>query len=174
MFPKVASVANYDGIKQDYSAPRDSTTDRTAAGTNPMNNDVAAMTHCAPRAWARLTVKSAGTTPVLVAHDEGWNNGNASNTAPVAARSSAGVLTLTYPSTVFDEIPASAQGATAAGFTVNLRGGWGNDRGGTTWNNVKVIPTAANVLTIYVWRFAGGVPTLGDPIADTDIDIYAL
>jgi hypothetical protein len=174
MLPRVASVTNYDGIKADYSAPRDSTTDRTASGANPMNNDVAAMTHCDPRAWARLTIKSAGTTPVLVAHDEQWNNGNASNTAPVPARTSSGLFTLTYPATVYDEIPASAQGATPGGITLNLRAGWGNSRGGATWANVEVSVTAANVLTISFWKFSGGAPTNADPGADTDIDVYAL
>jgi hypothetical protein len=171
MLPKRAAVADYGGLLNDYSPVVDSSTDRTAAGTNPAYTDVAAMTRTAIRTWAQLIVLAAGTAPTLVANWELWTNGN--NAAPVVTRSSAGVLVLTYPVTVEDEIPATRPGFT--GFVpVSFLGGFGNDRGGTTWNAIKVIPTSANVLTVYFWKFSGGVPTLGDPASDTTIDVFGV
>lgn len=171
MLPKVASINSYGGPKNDYSSPKDSSTDRSAAGVNPAYGDVAAMTHTAARSWARMTVHSAGGTPTLVANDEVWNNGN--NAAPTTARSGAGVFTLTYPTTVVDEIPATSPGYIGPQ-AVNFRAGRGSNRGGTTWYQVEVVPTAANVLTVYLWKFSGGVPTLGDPASDIDVDVWGL
>jgi hypothetical protein len=171
MLPNVASIASYDGPKNDYSAVIDSTTDRSAAGANPERGDVAGMTHTAWRAWAHLTLLSSGGTPILVAHDETWNN--SLNAAPTLARTSAGVYTLTYPTTVVDEIPSTSPGYIGPQ-AVNFRGGNVSDRGATTWYDVKAYPTAANVLTVYCWKFSGGVPVLADPVANLDVDVYAI
>jgi hypothetical protein len=179
MFPKVASLGNYGGALADYSAPSDSTTDRPAAGANPAFGDVAAMTHACPRLWARLTLKASGAAPVLVAHDEGWNNATPGNPAPTPARTSAGLCTLTYPTTILDEIPPTIFGASgpigySGPIALNLRAAWANDRGGAVWGACKAIITAPNVVTIYFWIFAGGAPSNTDPLVDTDVDIYAL
>lgn len=169
MLPNVASINSYGGPKNDYSSPKDASTDRSAAGVNPAYGDIAGLTHTGWRAWARLTVKSAGTAPVLVAHDETWNNGN--NAAPVAARSSAGVLTIAYPTTVVDEIPSTSPGFIGAQ-TVNFLAAVAGNRGGTTWYQVEAVPTSANVVTLYFWKFSGGAPTIGDPGSDTDVDVW--
>jgi hypothetical protein len=172
MLPNAASLNNYGGALNDYSAPVDSTTDRSATGVNPALGDVAQMTHTCPRLWARLTLKASGATPVLVAHDEMWNNTVPGNPAPTPARTSAGIFTLTYPSTTQDEIPANAPGYSGP-IALNLRAAWANDRGGAVWGEAKAVITAPNVVTIYYWIFAGA-PANTDPAADTDVDIYAL
>jgi hypothetical protein len=170
--PGVAAVATYGSVLKDYSAISDSSTDRPAAGTNPSYSDVAAMTHTAPRLWVRMTLLSAGTTPTLVGWDAVWNNGI--NAAPVLARSSAGVFTITVPATVQDEVPSNMPGYIGP-VTVNLRGGWANDRAGSTaWYAAKIIPTAANILTLYFYKNTAGTMSLSDPGANTDVDVFSV
>jgi hypothetical protein len=169
--PGVAAAATYGGILNDYTPSIDASTDRPAAGTNPAYADVAAMTHTITRLAVRMTLLSAGTTPTLVSWDATWNNGN--NAAPVLARSSAGVFTITVPATVQDEIPLTSPGYIGP-VTVNLRQGWGNARGATTWYDVQVIPTAANVATVYFWKNTAGTLSLTDPASNTDVDVFLL
>lgn len=174
MLPKVASIASYDGVKADYSAPIDSSTDRTAAGVNPAYGDVAAMTHTAFRAWIRLTLYSSGAAPTVVAHDETWNNGL--NAAPVAARTTGGQFTVTYPSTVVDEIPSGSLGYTGPQ-ALNLLAALGGVRSNlptpTDWGDLKAMPSAPNVVSLYFWKFAGGGMTLGDPTpSQIDVDVF--
>lgn len=175
MLPNTASINNYGGPKNDYSAPIDPSTDRSATGVNPAYGDLAAMTHTAFRVWAHLTLYSSGAAPTVVAHDETWNNGN--NVALVAARVSPGIFTMTYPSTVVDEIPSGSPGYTGPQST-NLLGGVGNVRSvvatPTEWGDLKVSATAPNVMTLYFWKFANGGMTLGDPSPSSiDVDFFA-
>jgi hypothetical protein len=116
------------------------------------------MTHTAIRAWVEMTLSAS--TPLLVAWDATWK-GNASNAAPALARTGTGVNTITFPATILDEILAGSPGYTAAGWTLNLRAGWGNDRAGSAalWA-VRVVPTAANVLTVYTWT-GGALADMG-------------
>ena len=173
MLPRTASIATYGGSLNDYSARSDSTTDRSAVGVNPAYCDLAGMTHTAVRAWARVTLKSAGTAPVLAQRDEVWNNATPGNPAPTPARSSAGVFTLTYPATVQDEIPMNSPGYSGP-VAVNLRASWATDRGGSTWGSCRAVVTAPNVITLYFFKLVGGAPTLGDPAADTDVDVFSI
>jgi hypothetical protein len=175
MLPSASSLANYGGAKNDYSAPRDSTTDRSALGTNPAYADVAAMTHVAPRAFVRFQPNgsSAPTLPASNAHDEHWN-ANASNAAPVVARSSTGVYTVTYPSIVFDEIPASSPGSTPAGITLNLRCAMRPNLqlGSTTNYDAQASVTSPNVVTVKI--FTVGTSTLVDPNDATIVNVVVI
>ncbi len=175
MFPGVAALATYGGAKSDYSSPKDSTTDRSAVGTNPAYADVAAMTHCAVRAFAAFVPAGSG-TPALAAsnpHDEGWNNGNPSNTLVVPARTGTGVYTLTYPGTVYDEIPVGQPGASPSGFALNLRRAWCNvELGASTNYEARATVTAPNVITVKI--FTVGTSTLVDPNDGTTIVAFAL
>jgi hypothetical protein len=171
MLPGVASLASYGAALNDYSSPKDATTDRSAAAVNPAFGDVAAMTHTAPRAWVRfkLNGSSAPTLPVSNAHDEMWNNGN--NAAPVPARTNTGIYTVTFPGTVFDEIPLGAPGANPSGYPVNLRTSWGNlELGSTTNYDVKTTVTSANVITVKI--FTIGTSTLVDPNDGTIVGVF--
>jgi hypothetical protein len=168
LLPNRASIATYGGPLLDYSPESDSSTDRMAAGANPAFGDLAALTRTGIRTWARITLLSSGGTPVLVANDEMWNNGN--NSLVVVARTGAGVVTLTYPATVIDEIPATRPGY--LGFqAINFRGGWANSRAGTAALYVPmVVPTSANVLTLYIWSGS----SLSDPATNVDFDVFGL
>lgn len=172
--PNTTSLASYGGAKNDFSAPIDSSTDRSATGVNPAYNDIAAMTHTAFRVWAHLTLYSNGAAPTIVARDEMWNNGL--NNGPVVARVAAGQFSLTYPTTVLDEIPPTSPGYSGPQ-AVNLLGGIGQARCGvptsSDWADVKVFPTAPNVLMAYFWHQASGGMTLGDPSPSSiDIDVF--
>jgi len=167
------SIASYGGPLQDYSAVRDSTTDRSASGTNPAYNDLAEMTRTRPAVWARF-VPNGSSAPAFAttnARGELWNNGN--NAAPAVARSGAGTYTLMYPATVFDEIPANLPGATPAGFAVNLLAAWANlELGSTTNYDVKAAVTAPNVITVKI--FTVGTSTLHDPSDGTTVGVFSL
>jgi hypothetical protein len=166
MLPGIATLQGYGGALLDYSPPVDPTTDPSAAGRNPAFADIAAMTHVAPRAFARFALSGTVLAPVLLAHDETWNNGNPANVAPVVARAGVGIYTVTWPATVFDEIPAGMPGSSPAGFPVNLRGGWACASNVADFYDAHVVPTAPNVLTLYLWTFSGGAFVLADaPVA---------
>lgn len=164
--PGITSLPSYGGALSDYSPVADSTTDRSATGTNPAYADVAAMTHSALRAWTRMTLSASA--PALVAWDATWK-GNVTNVAPTLARSGVGTNTITYAATVFDEIPNGSPGYTAAGFLLNLRAAFGTDRTGASalWH-VRALVTSANVITVYTWNAAGALADMGS----IDVDIW--
>jgi hypothetical protein len=172
MLPSVAGLATYGGALKNYGAVVDATTDRPDAGANPAYADVAAMTHTALRVWCQFTLLASGGTPVLVAHDEVWNNGN--NNAPVVARVGAGSATITYPATVFDEIPANQPGANPGGYAVNLRDCWVSVNRGSTWVDCKAVIIAPNQIQIIFWNFTAGAPANADPTVDTLIRVFGI
>ena len=174
MLPGVASLSTYGGAKNDLSAPVDSTTDRSANGVNPAYADIAAMSHCAVRAFVRFQPNgtSAPTLPATNPYDSVWN-ANASNAAPVVARSTTGTYTITQPSTVFDEIPAGQPGASPSGIALNLRTAWTNiELGSTTNYEARAAVTSPNVVTVKI--FTVGTSTLVDPNDGTIVAVYAV
>lgn len=148
-------TATFGGSKQNYSPIEDPTTDEDAGIRNQYVADVAMMTNATPRGWARFTASAA---PSLVAHNANW--GNAALYAPAIARTAVGVFTVTLPSSALD-----ALGNT---HTTNVRDAWVNHRGTGTPFLVNVVPTSANVLTIYCYSLAGGAA------ADPGVDIGVL
>jgi len=169
MLPSVASLSTYGGALNDYSPPIDASTDRPAAGANPAYGDTAAMTHTAIRGWARFT-PAGSSTPTLASHDETWNNGN--NSAPTIARSEEGIYTLTYPATVYDEIPATSPGGVSGGYALNLRAGFCNEEiGGSTLYKAIAFITSPNVVTVKIFS-VGSSPALTDPNDGTVIGVF--
>lgn len=158
--PDVDDLATLGGTKTNAHPVEDPTTDLDAAQDNKQRCDVAMMTHTAPRAWARFTAAATTGAMVLVAHDAHW--GNTAPVAPVLARSSAGIFTLTFPTSVNDEL--------AVAHTTNFRGAWGTSRGGATKYTIDVIPSSANVLTAYVRDAANA---LADA-AGVGFDVFAI
>lgn len=153
MLPDVDALATLGGALQDYSPVIDPTRDRPAAGANVGYADAAAATHTVLRGIFRLTWNGAG-TPTIAYHDEVWNgstNGVPNNAAPVAARTSTGVATITYPSTVVDEIGASNPGGNGNPHNVNLQAVVAMVEGGTPLH-VQAAVTSANVVTIYLFN----------------------
>ena len=114
MLPEIATFSDYGGEKQDYSAPEDPTTDRSADEMNPALADVAAGTRTAVRAYVEFRANPPNCD--LVVHDAVW--GNSIPVAPVLTYNGAGDYTVTFPASITD-----ALGATKV---VNLRAGWAN------------------------------------------------
>lgn len=169
--PDTDSLPTFGGALKDYSPVVDATTDRAAAGANQAYADTAFASHLVPRCAARVTLSSGA--PVLVSRDEGWNNGL--NAVPAYARTTNGIYTATYPTTVMDEIPAGLPGYNAAGHILNLRYAWAIalvGTGSTGWVDCKAVVTAANVITLYFYLLSAGVPALADPTAAITDVIY--
>ncbi len=107
--PDVDSVDNYGGILANYAPVEDPTTDQDADAMNVMKASVAGVTHTVARAWARF--KSGDgfvVAPEFTAtnsHDANW--GSDLSVRPALARTGVGVYTLTWPSTVTDELGAN-------------------------------------------------------------------
>lgn len=117
----------------------DPTTDQSAAGANQMMVSCAAMTHTSRRCWARFV--GAATTGALAlqvtnGHDAHW--GSASPVKPTLARTSAGIVTLTWPATITDALGVVQ--------TVSLRYAACRNEDHDGFFRAKV--TAANVVTI--------------------------
>lgn len=165
--PDIDTLATLGGALNNLSAVENPQTDRDAAGANQAYADAAAMTHTAIRAWAHITLNGSS-TPTLVAHDAVW--GNAAGVAPVLAHSTTGVVTLTWPTTVLDEIPNGAPGYTGP-HTVNLRAGWGNLRVVATLYEPTVAISAPNVATLSVFNAGGSLADVG---VATDFDVYVI
>ena len=144
--PDIATLANdLGGTLVNYAPIEDPTTDLDAGFDNNSRCMVAMMSHTAPRSWAKFTTAATTGALVLNAHDAMW--GSSLGVAPALARSSTGVFTLTYPTTVNDELqPPYGPNA----HTVNFRWGTASDRSATAGYDIKAVPTAANVLTVYV------------------------
>ena len=160
------ALSTYGGALNDYSATVDPTTDRPAAGANAAYSAIAGMTHTAPRAWARFTWN--GSTMTLVAHDAMW--GNSLAVAPVVAHSGTGLATVTWPTTVSDEIQSGAPGYTGP-LPLNLRAGWSNVHTGTTFFFSKVNITSANVATLAIANTGGSA---ADPGSAIDFDVFVI
>lgn len=159
--PDIPTLADdLGGVMANYTDVEDATTDLDAAFDNSSRCNVAMMAHCALRSWARITLAATTGALVLAAHDAMW--GNTLLVAPVLARSSQGIFTLTYPETVTDELGVA--------HTLNFRDGWATHRLITGALFINVVPTSANVLTIYVRDVTGA---LVDSVG-TDVSVFGI
>jgi hypothetical protein len=164
-------LVDYDGI-----AVIDPETDRGAAGVNRMVADVSGMTHTIDRAWCQMTLNGSA-TPALVAYDTVWGNNPATAAAPVLARSTTGVYTMTLPLEVPDLLDSETiSGLATPGYVgptpLLLRDGKGQIANGTTPYIVQVVITAANVATIYVFNPTTGALT--DPSGATTCSVWVI
>jgi hypothetical protein len=155
--PDIDSLGTLGGALNDYSPVIDPTTDRAAAAANSAYANNAAMTNTAIRAWVRILPAGSG-TPTVVAHNANWGTGAA--VAPVVARVSTGLYTITWPTTVNDAIPSGSPGY-ASPHTLNARAGWGQVDG-ATYYAVSVSMTSANVATVRIYTLSSGL-ALADP-----------
>lgn len=149
--PDIDSITSYNGAPNgtliDYSAVEDPNTDQPAAGANAQQASTAMMTRMASRAYCTFTYASGSSAPVNE-HDAVWGTG--APVLPVVARSSAGIFTITWPTTVSD-----ALGATRS---VNFRRGWPNIEAAGVVLVGYVKRNSANVLQINIVN-GSGTPT---------------
>ena len=155
--PDKDDIDSYGGEKSDYAPIEDPTTDTSADEFNALKCSVAMGSRTAVRAWVRFTTHA--TTPGLVAHDAVW--GNSVAVQPTIARSGAGVFTVTWPTTVDDELGES--------HSLNLQAALVTVNGSTCYFSTCSI-TSANVATVYTFNtlFAA------NDIAGTTITVFAL
>lgn len=162
------TLATYGGPYANYgTGPIDPTTDIDAGAGNKFMASVSSLTQTREQVYAQIQAAGTG-SPTLVAHRELW--GNVGLAIPLVARSGVGTITLTYPASTQDEIPFGAAGYTGP-IALNLIGGRGQARFSAVpvWS-VSVVPTAANVLTIYTYSIAnGGTVAIADSSLILDI-----
>jgi hypothetical protein len=99
--PDRDSLGTYGGPWNDYQPVADPTTDVPATGGNQWAADTAGMTKTAVRAWGRFST-SGTSVPTLLTSFTMWPTGT--NDAPVVARTTTGLYTMTLPVTVEDEL----------------------------------------------------------------------
>jgi hypothetical protein len=105
--PDISSLATFGGTMTNYSAVVDPTTDEDAKYRNRYACDVAMMGHTSVRAICRfLAVNGSDPTDSTIGfvHDALW--GSLVAVKPTVARTGEGVWTVTWPSTVDDELTA--------------------------------------------------------------------
>lgn len=156
--PDVDDIDTLGGSKTNFSEVEDPTTDLDAEEHNVAINDLAMLTHVSTRAWAKITLAATTGAMTLDDHDAMW--GDTVGVAPVQARSSGGVYTLTYPTTVLDELGDS--------HTLNLRAAWVNVRSATR-QRIQCQVTAANVITIYTYNSSDAATD-----STSQIDVFAI
>lgn len=149
--PDISSLDDFGGPKANYAPITDPTTDEDAADRNRAFCDVAAMGHTSPRGFVRfVTVDGADPTdPASSVHDAMW--GSALGVKPVVARAGEGVWTVTWPTSVDDELTnedASLGGGET--HTINIRTAIAQAApASTTLVHAVAKVTAANVVTVY-------------------------
>lgn len=154
--PDTDSLNTYGGELADYAPIEDPTTDRSADAANMAFASVAMMTHTIPRAIVQFA--GHATTPTRTTHDAVW--GNTSGVAPTIAKTGTGVYTVTWPSSVNDELGEA--------HTVSVRYPTGSALSSTAYH-VQCVATSANVVTVYTFT-AGGV---ADNLAGVQILVVA-
>lgn len=145
MLPNIATINTYGGPKTNYSPIEDATTDESADDRNEYVADVAGMTQTAMRAMCRFV--GHGTTPTDPAsnvHFAVW--GNDVSVKPTVANAGTGVYTITWPTTINDELDEE--------YSINLGAAWANVEGSTLYF-VQATVTAPNVVTVYVFNSSG-------------------
>jgi len=161
VLPAISTIDNYGGELEDFAPVTDPTTDRAAADMNAAMADVAMLGHCGIRAWCRFTAAASTGAMVLVAHDAMWGNTDA--VKPTLARSSSGVFTLTWPTSVTDELGDA--------HTLVLRAGWGNAYGASNFYEPRVTTVSANVVTVTIKNSTDATP---NDAATFNFDIFMI
>ena len=146
--PDSLSYSDLGGTKTDYTAPVDSSTDRSATEVNAAFAATAAMTRTSIRCWIKFSTNGAG-APTLVSWDASWKGGT--TTPPTIALSATGKYLITFPATVLDE--------QAVSHSVNLQAVTGNisaasDVIGSAYLPKPMILTAN---TVRLWVHSGTV-----------------
>jgi len=144
--PGIDDLSSVGGAKADYEPVEDPTTDLAAAHWNVVAMNATAVTQTAARAWVSVVGKASSPPddPVSNVHGAVW--GNAALVKPTMARTGAGVLTATWPTSITDALGISQ--------TVNLRRAWASAEG-TVPYFVTATVTAVNVVTLRIFNAAG-------------------
>jgi len=162
--PGPTSLAQYGGALANYQGIGivDPTTDTDASAFNQLKTDVAMMSLTVPVVRVLLTGTGAGGTPTLTLHSAQW--GAIPAVAPVVARTSAGVYTLTWATTYLDQLGVSRPVALQYLDAPHVRFA-------ATALAARAAITAANVITLYT--LAADLVTATDIQTGTLVDVSA-
>ena len=168
--PSVDSFQTFGGALVDYAPCEDPSTDRPAAAANQWYADTAAMTQTAIRAFVRLSKSGAGysiflpdvPTSSLTQQAAVWVDGSGVIpfvSWPVVVRVSAGVYTITWPTTVVDSLGVTQ--------TLNFRCPIApsfEDYGSGSHGHARATITAPNQVTLRLFDGTTLLPSdLGNP-----------
>lgn len=148
--PNLPDTISYDdvgGTKSDYTAPVNAATDRSASDINIAFVNAAMLTRTGNRGWIRFTTDGSG-VPSLIGPTS-WQAVWKANTSaqPVAAKSTTGVMTFTFPTTVVDEMGES--------HTLNIQLAQGQSE---TNGCFVACSCSVNVITVRTFTAAGTTP----------------
>lgn len=153
--PNKASLNDYGGILSDAVPVEDSTIEISADSLNACRNDVAAMTNTVPILIFQYA--GASTNPVITSSstwtagvDSVWGNAPANN--PTFVRNSAGVYTVTLPTSVNDSLGNS--------ILVNIRAVSGTIISNPTPGHILCQVTSSTTFTIKQFTASGSANDL--------------
>jgi hypothetical protein len=155
--PDIDALATYGGALNNYAPVEDPSTDEDAGYRNKYATNVAAATHTVCRAWCAFVGKASSPPddPSSNVHDSVW--GNLLGVKPTVARTGPGVYTITWPTSVNDELGVA--------HTVNLRRCWPPNIEGATPYEATATVTSPNVVTVRT--FTVGTSTPNDAVGAT-------
>lgn len=145
--PASSTIENFDGqnkVNNQGLPPANQSLDWNNPLLAAATSDVAALGQTGPRFWCRLTLAASTGSLVLLQWRSVWQN--VTTTAPIPARTSTGLFTITLPNFVSDEYDASV--GITNNISVNLGAGHGNIEGSGLGKEVNV-SASGNVITIY-------------------------
>ena len=150
--PSLDTLSSYGGALNNYgTGVVDPTTDRDAAAANQAYATIAMASRMVPRCEVAFTGSS--TSPALASWEAVWRQ--ATGTAPTIGRTGVGIYTITWPTTVNDELTVS--------HTLNLQRSHGQAEGAASYR-VQCQATSPNVITVWTFNSSG---TLVDPTGVT-------
>jgi hypothetical protein len=140
--PDSLSYNDLGGTKLEYSAPVDTSTDRSATEVNTAFAATAAMTRTSIRCWLKFSINGAG-APTLVSWDASWKGGTI--TPPVITNEATGKFLVTLPATVLDE--------QAVSHSVNLNVAFASIAGATDaiFGDMFLNPKILTANTVRLW-----------------------
>lgn len=139
----------------DFEPIVDPTTELSAGVAKTMAADVAEMTHTIPKAWVHFalpTYTSGSVTCTVIDHDSLW--GSLDAVKPTVVETSAGAFTLTWPSSVTDELGAL--------HTLNIRCVNQPALQGSTNGFVKIVGVAANYIMLQAYNTSWSADDLNE------------
>ncbi len=148
VLPEVSDITTFGGTMANFAPPEDPTTDLDCLYVNRWFAQLAMLSFTLPRAWARCTVAGAVISgPVDGDHGAVW--GNTSGLKPTAARTSAGLFTLTWAAS-YNDLQAVPESHAVSFKSVIV----------TAYNGATAVisaaaVTSANVVTVRTWTDAG-------------------
>lgn len=146
LLPDTATVDTFGGVFANEDGVVDPTTEVDASYINRLITQAVMASYTQPRAWARCTV--SGGVITLAAHGAVW--GDTAPVAPTAARTSAGLYTLTW-ATSYDDLQDTPES-----HSTNVRAVVGvSAYNSTSFIAPTAAATAANVITVRTWDDAG-------------------